>query len=416
MKLLLFAAFLTAFCLFEAAHAYVVIDPYSVSEEMIIANPVFDDFFMQELVSNQVLPVFKDGSVDFYIADESSCFFNDGNACVAIPCGNIICGSNRFQADDYTPGTIIDDGLISGNSELHDMAIAVDTLRYSAIENPEHLSMVENKILEIDGSEADKIYVENRYDSSISNLINDELSGTEEFSKIQELLDQQRTTEAIAALDEYFTQNYDISSVYDTADLYTAMKNKQIGPMQYSAILNTLLNEYGEGPQSMDYLMNHSDILNSTFGSDLINQTLEEIAKNPELLKELQDSMDSMDDELFQELMSKALEECFKNKELMKKYLEMLPDLLKDEAIREMLIKSAADALRQMHESGELGGLMDNINSPELQEQVLDQAKDAAPSIFEKISEAIKSRVNMNYILPLLGLIALIFISVRSKV
>jgi len=393
-----------------------VVNPYSVSEEMIVANPVFDDFFMQELTSNQVLPVFKDGSVDFYVADESSCFFNDGDACVAIPCGNIICGSNRFQTDDYASSTIIDDGLISGNSELHDMTIAVDTLRYSAIENPEHLSMVENKILEIDGSEADKTYVESRYDSSISNLINDELSGTEDFLRMQDLLDQQKTAEAIATMDEYFAKNYDISSVYDTTDLYTAMKNKQIGPMQYSAILNTLLNEYGDGPQSMDYLMNHSDILNSPLGKELIDQTLEEIAKNPELLKELQNSMDNMDDELFQELMSKALEECFKNKELLKKYLEMLPDLLKDDAIREMLLRSAADALRQMHESGELGDLMDNINSPELQEQVMNQAKDAAPSIFEKISEAIKSRVNMNYVLPLLGLIAIIFISVRSKV
>ncbi len=393
-----------------------MVNPYSVSEEMIVANPVFDDFFMQELTSNQVLPVFKDGSVDFYVADESSCFFNDGDACVAIPCGNIICGSNRFQTDDYASSTIIDDGLISGNSELHDMTIAVDTLRYSAIENPEHLSMVENKILEIDGSEADKTYVESRYDSSISNLINDELSGTEDFLRMQDLLDQQKTAEAIATMDEYFAKNYDISSVYDTTDLYTAMKNKQIGPMQYSAILNTLLNEYGDGPQSMDYLMNHSDILNSPLGKELIDQTLEEIAKNPELLKELQNSMDNMDDELFQELMSKALEECFKNKELLKKYLEMLPDLLKDDAIREMLLRSAADALRQMHESGELGDLMDNINSPELQEQVMNQAKDAAPSIFEKISEAIKSRVNMNYVLPLLGLIAIIFISVRSKV
>ena len=416
MKLLLFAAFLSAFCLFEAAHAYVVVNPYSVSEEMIVANPVFDDFFMQELTSNQVLPVFKDGSVDFYVADESSCFFNDGDACVAIPCGNIICGSNRFQTDEYASNTIIDNGLVSGNSELHDMAVAVDTLRYSAIENPEHLSMVENTILEMDGSEADKTYVENRYDSSISNMINDELSGTEEFSKMQDLLNRQMTAEAIATMDEYFAENYDISSVYDTTDLYTAMKNKQIGPMQYSAILNTLLNEYGDGSQSMDYLMEHSDILNSPLGKELIDQTLEEIAKNPEMLKELQDSMDNMDDELFQKLMSKALEECFKNKELLKKYLEMLPELLKDEAIREMLLKSAADALRQMHESGELGDLMDNINSPELQELVMDQAKDAAPSIFEKISEAIKSRVNMNYILPLLGLIAIIFISVRSKV
>ena len=363
-----------------------------------------------------MLPVFKDGSVDFYVADESSCFFNDGDACVAIPCGNIICGSNRFQTDEYASNTIIDNGLVSGNSELHDMAVAVDTLRYSAIENPEHLSMVENTILEMDGSEADKTYVENRYDSSISNMINDELSGTEEFSKMQDLLNRQMTAEAIATMDEYFAENYDISSVYDTTDLYTAMKNKQIGPMQYSAILNTLLNEYGDGSQSMDYLMEHSDILNSPLGKELIDQTLEEIAKNPEMLKELQDSMDNMDDELFQKLMSKALEECFKNKELLKKYLEMLPELLKDEAIREMLLKSAADALRQMHESGELGDLMDNINSPELQELVMDQAKDAAPSIFEKISEAIKSRVNMNYILPLLGLIAIIFISVRSKV
>ncbi len=416
MRLLLFAAFLTVFCLFEAAHAYVVIDPYSVSEEMIVANPVFDDFFMQELISNQVIPVFKDGSVDFYIADEASCFFNDGDACVAIPCGNLICGSNRFQNADYTVPVIIDDGLISGNTQLHDMALAMDALRYSAIESPEHLSMVENKIMELDSSVLDETYVENRYGSSISNLINDELSGTEDFSRIQDLLNQQRTSEAISLLDEYFAQNYDISPVYDSTDLYTAMNNKQIGPMQYSAILNTLMDEYGGGSQPMDFLMNQSEILNSTFGRDLMDQVLKEIAENPEMLKDLQNSMDSLDNEMFQELMSKALEESFKNPELLKKYLEMLPELLKDEQIRELLLKSAADALRQMQESGELGELMDNINSPDLQKQVMDQAKDAAPSIFERISEEIKSRVNMNYILPLLGLIAIIFISVRSKV
>lgn len=393
-----------------------MIDPYSVSEEMIVANPVFDDFFMQELVSNQVLPVYRDGSVDFYIADESSCFLNDGETCVAIPCGNLICGSNRFRDEDYAAYTIIEDGLISGNTELHEMTLAMDALRYSAIEDPKHLSMVENKIMEMDGSVLDKAYVENRYDSSISNLINDELSGTEDFQKIKKLFSQQETSEAISLLDEYFAKNYDISPVYDSTDLYNAMKNKQIGPMQYSAILNTLMDEYGTGPQSMDFLMNQSEILNSTFGRDLMEHVLEEIAKNPELMKDLQNSMDSLDNEMFYELMSKALEESFKNKELLKKYLEMLPELLKDEKIRELLLKSASQALRQMQESGELGELMDNINSPDLQKQVMDQAKDAAPSIFEKISEEIKSRVNMNYILPLLGLIAIIFISVRSKV
>lgn len=405
------------------ASGYAVIDPYA-ENGAIIMNPVFDSFFIDQLYSENKIPVLNNGSVEFYIAKNESCHAMEGEICAAVPCGVAICGSKKFAESERfgneTAKNIIENALVSGNKEVHDAISAQNALRYEALEhdNPqisqEYLSMIEKNIAQRGGSTLDEAYLRERYNFSVASLINQEIMGEAELGDAKKMLKKGDVDSAIADIDEYFSKNYNISPAFDARDIFGAVKNKQIGPAQYSEILMQMLRQSGIN-EPLGALINKSGILNDTINKNAFESALEEIAKNPELFDSLKKSMDLLDDKMFNDIISKALEESFKNKDMLKKYLDMLPDILNNEKMRNFFLKASAEAIRKMQETGELSKLLDNLGDSAIKEKIMNAAKDSAPSIIDGIEEKIKKSIKPEYTLPLFALMAILIVSLMVR-
>lgn len=410
------AVFLSAFFLFSGAEAYVVVDPYSANNTF-IRNPVFDGFFLDELYSEKVVPVIGNGAVEFYLAEKDKCFDSSGDICTAVFCGSAICGSKAFNKtiDEKS----IDYALVSGNAKTHEIIGVQNALRYSVLSSGDYLSLVERNLADACGSELEKTYVQERYSGSVDKLIGEEIMRDPAMANVNELLKRGNTNEAIAAADKFFSENYKISPAYDAYDIFSAVREKTIGPMQYAEIMARIMDQQNTNQQNMswllDALMNESSILNDAINRDALNQALDTIGKNPKMFSELEKAMGALDNKLVGELMSRMLEETFRNKELMKKFLEILPDILNDAKMRESFLKASTEAIRGLQETGELDKMIDNLKDASVREKLMNFAKDSAPSFFDAVREKAGELLNQKYALPLLGLIAIFIVSLKVR-
>lgn len=408
--------FLSAFFLFSVADAYVVVDPYSANNTF-IKNPVFDRLFLDELYSEKVIPVIGNGTIEFYLAEKDKCFDASGDICTAAFCGSAICGSKAFnKAIDKKS---IDYALVLGNTKIHEIIGVQNALRYSVLSSGDYLSLVERNLAGAVGSELEKTYVQERYSGSVDKLIGEEIMRDSEMANVNELLKRGNTNEAIAAADKFFSENYKISTAYDAYDIFSAVREKTIGPMQYAEIMARIMDQQNTNQQNiselLDALMNKSSILNDALNRDALNQALDTISKNPKMFSELEKAMGALDNKLAGELMSRMLEETFRNKELMKKFLEVLPDILNDAKMRESFLKASTEAMREMQETGELDKMIDNLKDASVREKLMNFAKDSAPSFFDAVREKAGELLNQKYALPLLGLIAIFIVSLKVR-
>lgn len=407
----LFVFFLTAYLLSEPAGAYVVVDPYA-AKGTIIQNPVFDSVFLDQLYAESTIPVLQEGAVDFYLAEEKNCFSAVGGICTAVFCGNAICGSKKFETPLGKPA--IDYGLVTGNKELHDGISTKNALRYAAISSAEYLSLVEKNIAQMQGTGFDSQYIQERYGFSVERLINEEIRYDGPFPAVEDLLKRGEIDLAISEMDKYFSQNYGISTAYDSYDLFSAVKQRQIGPVQYSELLSSILRQNNVNIP-MDALTDKSKILNDAFNKQAIDAAFDMLKSRPELFDGLKKAMDAVDTRMFNELLSKVLAESFKNKELLKKYLELLPDIMKDKKMQELFFKSSAEAVRKMQETGALAKLMENINDIKVREQIMAYAKDSAPSAFNEVAERLRALAEEKYLIPLIGLLIILAVSMKVR-
>lgn len=392
-----------------------VIDPYAVASNFTILQPLFDSYFTDQLYSEGIYPVVTNGSVDFYVtAANKSCHSFAGDVCSAVFCGNAICGSSTFSAPFSAIGNgTLESAFLTGNNVTHEAITRLNALRYATIKAGGDISQIENSIASEFNTMIDTTYIQKRYGSSVGNMIDERILQDPALSGLDYMLRTRDTQGAISLLDKYFAENYNFSSVYDSNDIYSAINNKQIGPMQYTEIMDTIMQKYGLENQIFDF-MNKSGILNSTLNSEAMEQALEEIAKHPEWLEQIKKSMDRYDPKMFDNLMSKVLEETFKNKDILKKYMDVMSDMLSNEKMRDTFLKASAQAIRKMQASGELDKLLDGIKDINLQEKIMDEMKKSAPSMLDRLLDEIKSNIEWKYVLPIIGLIVIAAVSLRT--
>lgn len=396
----------------DFGNAFVAIDPYAANGTL-VQDPVFDPLFTSQLYEGGVLPVIYNGSVDFYIADNRSCFRPSGGVCAAISCGSAVCGS-RMLGNETFGKNVIDTGIIFGNPKMHEAMATENALRYLTMSSEKHLSLLEQKIATMQGSELGGQYIEERYRGSVDELIRTEILSDASLTGIESRLNGRDADGAIRMLDEYFKGNYGISQAYDARDIFSAVKEKQIGPMQYSEILSRILGANGMAA-GIGNMMNKSGILNETLNKEMVNAALDVLKEHPELLDGVKKSMDAIDGKMFDEFMAKALEESFKNKEMMKQLLGILPDILNDEKMRGIFLSSASEAMRKMQETGALERLMETVGDAKIRDKILSYAKEAAPSLLDRMAGGVRNRIKWGYVLPIIAFIIIIIASMKVR-
>ncbi len=406
-----------------AEPSYDMVYPFiEATNETILARPVLHQSFLEYLQNQSVYPVIgEDGVPLFYYSGNES--YGCTGICDNITMNNYVFGSERLDAASLEGMDVIDDSVVVGNREIEEFMDIINGIRSSLADNPEALVEFEKQLLGDQEDILTSTYYENAYDDVFDYAIDDIMNDPELYDSLRRNVRSHDLDGAVEDLERYLSENFEIDEAYDISNLYTALENKKIGPVQIEEFMKNVLDAMAEmeGVElDTEDFKRFSELLNSDGLKKAADRASEMMENNPEAFEEVLDlANEALDDPATMEMFREAVDKLFENAdwESVNEVLDLFNKLENKEQLLETLMEGFTDHMRDMVKEGKIDEIKRMLEDPQMMETMMKATQTFSQTALEMLSDWVKEiPIEFAYVIAIAATIATLIMLAKIKI
>jgi hypothetical protein len=392
------------------------------ANDTVLARPYLHQSFLEYLQNQSVYPVIGEGGVPlFYYSGNGS--FGCMGICDNITMNNYVFGSERLDVTALEGVDVIDESVVVGNREIDDFIDIINSIRTSLAENPQALGEFEKQLLEDQKDVLTRTYYENAYDDVFDYAVDDIMNYPEIYGSLRRNVRSDNLEGAVEDLERYLGENFDIDEAYDMSNLYSALEDRKIGPMQLEEFMRNVLDSVAEmegAELDTADLDKFSDLLNSDEFKQAADKAAEMIEKNPQVLEDVLDLADKvLDNPATMDMFREAVDRLFENADwdAVNEVIDLFSKLDNKEQMIETLMEGFTEHMRDMTKEGKIDEIKQMLEDPQMLETMMKATQTFSQTFLEMLGEWVKDiPLEFAYVVAIAATIATLIMLAKIKI
>ncbi|MBN2330385.1 MAG: hypothetical protein JXC85_01090 [Candidatus Aenigmarchaeota archaeon] len=400
-----------------------IVFPFTeAANETIIARPYLHQSFLEYLHNQSVYPVIGDDGVPlFYYSGNGS--YGCTGICGNITMNNYVLGSERLDAASLEGLNVIDESVVVGNREMEDFIDIINGIRTALADNPQALGEFEKQMLGDQEDFLTSTYYGNAYDDVFDYAIDDIMKDPEIYDSLTRNVRSSDLEGAVQDLERYLGENFDIDEAYDLSNLYSALNDKKIGPVQLEEFMRNVLDSIAEMENAeLDThdLGRYSDLLNSDEFKKAAEKAADMIKENPEAFGDVIDmANEALDDPATLDMFREAVDKLFESAdwESVNEVLDLFNKLDNKEQLLETLMEGFTGHMRELVREGKIDEIKGMLQDPQMLETMMKATETFSQTFLEMLGDWAKEiPIEFAYIIAIAATIATLIMLAKIKI